>query len=316
MRSYPWIAIDRSGRLVAAYSNSPSIGHADAIGATLEAGAGAFTEPVQLGEAAHVTQPNGISTDSDGNTLVAVYKTDSPTEARVAPFDAAGPVMNGLSVPGSGTVDQALPFSVAPVDAWSPLGATAWSFGDGGTATGNSVSHVFSAPGSPQITVRAGDSLGNSSEAKGSTTIQGIPGKGVPQITNLKLSRKRFRAAGGTRKKGARTSKKRATPVGTRVSFHLSEAATVNFSIAASKNRAKGSKLLAALGKCCGITFSTQGSRGANSFKFIGKVNGRRLKPGKYVMTAVAQAASRAGGAPSLGHHSAPKSVTFIIVSH
>ncbi len=126
------------------------------IGATLEPGAGAFTEPVQLGEAAHVTQPNGISTDADGNTLVAIYKTDSPTEARIAPFDAAGPVMNGLSVPGSGTVGQALPFSVAPVDAWSPLGATAWSFGDGGTATGNSVvAYLLGSPAARSMTVTA-----------------------------------------------------------------------------------------------------------------------------------------------------------------
>ena len=227
VRSYPWIAIDRSGRLVAAYSNSPSIGHSDAIGATLEPGAGAFTEPVQLGEAAHVTQPNGISTDSDGNTLVAVYKTDSPTEARVAPFDAAGPVMNGLSVPGSGTVGQALPFSVAPVDAWSPLGATAWSFGDGGTATGNSVSHAFWAPGSLQITVTAGRLAGQLERGEGvRRRFKGLPARAAPRPSRPDAVEEAVSGkAGGERKRARRSSKsrKKATPVGTRVTFRLSE---------------------------------------------------------------------------------------------
>ncbi len=307
-RSYPWIAIDRDGRLVAAYSNAPSIGHSDALGATLEPGASQFTEPVQLGESSHVTSPSGISTDTDGNTLVAVYKSDGTTEARVAPFDAAGPLMNGLSIPSSGTVGNPIPFSVSPVDAWSPLGTTAWSFGDGGTALGRSVSHAFSAAGSRQITVSAADSLGNTSNATGSTTIQGAVSKGRLQLSDLRLTHRRFRMAGGGAKRAAASKRKKRPPVGTRVSYRLAEDAIVNFVVDSTESGAKSSGGFR-LGKRPRLKFSQVGRAGANSFRFTGRVKGRRLTPGNYGMTAVA--------APKPGElrlASAPQSVTFTIV--
>jgi hypothetical protein len=303
-RSYPWLAIDRDGRLIATYSESPSIGHVDAWGATLDRGASAFTEPVDLGEAAHVTQPNGISTDGDGNTLVAIYKTDSPNEARVGVFDAAGPILQGLSVPGSGALGQPIPFSVSPVDAWSPLGTTVWNFGDGATATGNTTSHAFSVPGSPQITVSAGDSLGNTSEAKGSTTIQGAPGEGAPVITDLKLSRKRFRAAGSTKPVGKYAAKgSRKSPVGTKISFELSEAATVRLEI----DHLGGKKYKLRRGLTAGGVIQLKGRPGSNTVHFNGKFGRRRLITGGYGLKATAT--------DSGGNHSAPKSVTFNVVS-
>ena len=299
-RSYPWIAIDRDGRLVAAYSNSPSIGHVDAWGATLEPGATAFTEPVLLGEATHVTQPSGISTDADGNTLVAVYKSDGTTEARVAPFDAAGPLLNGLSIPSAGTVGSPLAFSVASVDAWSPLGATTWSFGDGGTATGNSVSHAFGSPGARSVTVTSSDMLGNTSQSSGATVIGSVPG---PELSDLKLSKKRFRAAGAKKpRKTARGSKKSA--VGTKISFLLSEAATVRLEI----DHLGGKKYKLRRGFTAGGVIQLQGRPGLNSVHFSGRFGKRRLITGGYGLHATA--------ADAKGNKSAPVSVTFTIVGH
>jgi PKD domain len=306
IRSFPWLAIDRFGRFVAAYSDSPSIGHVDAWGATLEPGASTFTEPVSFGEATHLTQPNGISTDDQGNTLVSIYKSDGTTEARVAVFDAAAPVINGLSVPGSGTVGQALAFSVSPVDAWSPLGATAWNFGDGGIATGNTASHAFSAPGSPQITVSAGDSLGNSSEASGSVAVSAGEGEGAPSLTDLKLSRRRFRAAGGGSAKAAVVSKRaKKVPVGTMVSFRLSEAASVRLYIGPRRMKKLGHipKGFSAYGN-----FSRSAKAGANTFRFSGKLGGRRLISTQYRLQAIAT--------DSDGKKSRPQSVTFTVVGH
>ena len=244
----------------------------------------------------------GSRPTADGNTLVAVYKTDSPTEARIAPFDAAGPVMNGLSVPGSGTVDQALPFSVAPVDAWSPLGATAWSFGDGGAATGNSVSHVFSVPGSRQITATAGDSLGNTSEAEGSTLVGARSG---PELSGLKVSSKRFRAAGATKRKkkdAARGSKK--SPVGTKISFLLSEAAIVRLEI----DHLGGKKYKLRRGLTAGGIIQIHGRPGSNSVRFNGRFGKRRLITGSYGLQATATDTG--------GNRSSPQSVTFTVVGH
>jgi hypothetical protein len=302
-RSDPWLAIDRDGRLVAAYSESEA-SHSDAWGATLDRGANAFTEPVDLGEAAHVTQPNGISTDADGNTLVAIYKTDSPNEARVAVFDAAGPDLQGLSVPGSGAVGQPIPFSVLPVDAWSSLGTTSWNFGDGGTAAGTTVSHAFGAPGSPQITVTAGDSLGNTSEARGSTAIQGVPGEGAPQLTNLKILPKRFRAAGSTKPVGKNAAKgSRKSPVGTKIYFELSQTATVRLEI----DHLGGKKYKLRRGLTAGGVIQIKGRPGSNTVHFNGRFGKRKLITGGYGLHATAT--------DSDGHHSALQSATFTIVS-
>jgi hypothetical protein len=303
-RGYPWIAIDEDGRLVAAYSNSPSIGHVDAWGATLEPGATAFSEPVLLGEAAHVTQPSGISTDADGNTLVAVYKSDGTTEARVAPFDAAGPLLNGLSIPSAGTVGSPLAFSVASVDAWSALGATTWSFGDGGTATGNSVSHTFGSPGARSVAVAATDALGNSSEANGPVAVGASAGEGAPVLTDLKLSNRRFQVAGATKpkkKNAARGSRK--APVGTKISFRLSEAARVRLAIRPRRMKRRGAIPRGFTDR--GI-LQRSAKAGANEFRFNGKLGGRRLIAEQFRLEVTATDPD--------GNDSKPQSVTFTIV--
>ena len=50
---------------------------------------------------------------------------------------------------------------MVPRDALSPIaGAATWDFGDG-FASGNKVTHIFSTPGTYTITVKASDTLGN-----------------------------------------------------------------------------------------------------------------------------------------------------------
>jgi hypothetical protein len=47
--------------------------------------------------------------------------------------------------------------SVAPLDVWSGLGATSWSFGDGATAGDTRVSHTYAAPGNYNVTATSAD---------------------------------------------------------------------------------------------------------------------------------------------------------------
>jgi hypothetical protein len=65
--------------------------------------------------------------------------------------DAGGPALDGLVVPARGTVGVPVDFAVTPLDAWSAIFATHWSFGDGATATDESVSHVYTAPGTDTV---------------------------------------------------------------------------------------------------------------------------------------------------------------------
>jgi chitodextrinase len=49
---------------------------------------------------------------------------------------------------------------VLPVDAWSRVTGTRWSFGDGTSARGAWVEHVYSAPGRYTVRVTSVDALG------------------------------------------------------------------------------------------------------------------------------------------------------------
>ena len=93
------------------------------------------------------------------------------TIVQAAGYDAAGPRLASLRAPTAGTVKQPLSFSVAPLDVWSPLGGTTWSFGDGAAAEGVAVSHAYSRPGVYQVGVTSRDAVGNSTTATAKVTI-------------------------------------------------------------------------------------------------------------------------------------------------
>jgi hypothetical protein len=110
-----------------------------------------------------------------------------------------------------------------------------------------------------------------------------------PTITGLSFKPKAFRAAAPGSKSG-----------GTKISFSLSEAATVRFTI---QRRARGRK---AGGKCVAPRPGNRGARrcvrwlkvlgqiertgtaGSNSFRFTGRLAGRKLAPGSYRAVSVA----------------------------
>jgi PKD domain len=71
--------------------------------------------------------------------------------------DAGGPALDGLAVPARGTVGVRIDFAVTPLDAWSAISATHWSFGDGTTATDESVSHVYAKPGTYTVGTSSSD---------------------------------------------------------------------------------------------------------------------------------------------------------------
>jgi hypothetical protein len=113
---------------------------------------------------------------------------------------------------------------------------------------------------------------------------------GGPVLTALDLARAAFRAA------GRGPSVRAAAKVGTSVSYSLSAAAAVRFTV---ERRGAGRKLR---GKCrkptranaarkrCNLrlkgSFTYQGAAGANSFEFTGRLRNRKLKPGRYNLVA------------------------------
>ena len=96
-----------------------------------------------------------------------------------------------------------------------------------------------------------------------------------PKISVLSLSVEKFRAASS----GASISAAR-PPIGTRVSFSLSEPGSVRFTV----QRHRRPKWVPLKG-----SFTIVGKKGANRFLFRGRIGGKKLKPGPYRLSAKAK---------------------------
>ncbi|MHB1836813.1 MAG: hypothetical protein ACYCXW_17840, partial [Solirubrobacteraceae bacterium] len=79
-----------------------------------------------------------MAADAQGDVAAVWYGSGA---IQAAGHDGGGPSLNALTIPSTGTAGQALSFTVSPLDVWSALGATNWSFGDGTTSTGQAVGH-------------------------------------------------------------------------------------------------------------------------------------------------------------------------------
>jgi hypothetical protein len=97
------------------------------------------------------------------------------------------------------------------------------------------------------------------------------------------------------------------------VRYALSEAATVRFRVLKARLTVLRCRIHAQISRhrrCIRYrlagTFRHRGAAGANSFRFRGRVNGRRLRPGRYRLTATAVDAS--------GNRSLSRRVAFRIV--
>jgi hypothetical protein len=137
---------------------------------------------------------------------------------------------------------------------------------------------------------------GGSGSGGGQGGSGGQPGS--PTLAGLKVSPSAFSAA-GSGGSGNRKPKK----TGATVSYTDSQAGTTTFTVLQKQPGRKNSQGVCARpprkshGKPCTRTvrigsFTHTDSTGANSFRFSGRVNGHRLKPGGYQLQAVARGAA------------------------
>jgi hypothetical protein len=292
-RGEPWVAIDRYGRTVVTWAATLSLGAIQRTMATTRSpGDASFAEQLPISDATRFTSPSDVGTDADGNTVVALFLTEAPRQAQVATFDAAGPLLGPISVP-SGGAEDALPFSIPARDAWSPTVAAQWDFGDGTTGSGDSVSHAFTSAGSFAVRATVADALGNASEASGVSVVGPRPATPPasgpvagdrppfdpsPRLSRLKLAPPRFVLGSGPGR-------------GAWLRYRLSESARVWFIVKRSGTR----------------SFARSGVAGPNRHRFSGRLRGRALAPGSYVLKAFA--------VDSAGNRSQPRSVAFTILA-
>jgi hypothetical protein len=134
---------------------------------------GAWQAPVDIG----LGGGPQVAFDERGDALAAWVGADG---IQAAGYVASGPVLNNVSIPAEGTVGQPLTFSVSPLDVWSIPGETSWSFGDGASATGTSVTYAYTAAGTYEVTLHSADTLGNVTSTSGKVTIAPAPATTTP----------------------------------------------------------------------------------------------------------------------------------------
>lgn len=119
--------------------------------------AGTFAKPHGLfGGDLPVEGSMAVASDSAGD-MIGVWDTTDLHDMESMLYDA-GPQLGAISAAATGIVGQPVTFSIpTPASTWKPLQTVTWNFGDDTTANGLSVSHVYSAPGTYQITASASD---------------------------------------------------------------------------------------------------------------------------------------------------------------
>jgi hypothetical protein len=120
----------------------------------------------------HITSPlhanyndPSVATDGRGDFAVisAPYDGTTAKHATLSVYDAAPPTVASAAATGSKLAGEAVTFAVAATDEFSAIGAPAWTFGDGGTGSGASVQHLYTAPGTYTARVTVTDAAGNAS---------------------------------------------------------------------------------------------------------------------------------------------------------
>ena len=165
-----------------------------------------------------------------GDVAATWLQDDDAGNARVRSliYDASPPTIADVNVPASGDVGGQLAMSASATDAFSPV-TFGWAFGDGATATGAATTHAYGATGSFDVTVTATDAAANSSTATRTTAIAVDPSPEF--LGGIVLANARLRAAARGASAIPTQRRRRRVPIGTRVTFRLSEAASVRFTV-------------------------------------------------------------------------------------
>jgi hypothetical protein len=109
---------------------------------------------------------------------LAVWSRFEPRRVRIdaSELGGGGPVLGNLVVPPTGTAGVPTALSVEPLAWAAPLsGEPTWSFGDGASAGGRSVRHVFARPGRYTVSVTQADAAGGASTATATIAIAARP---------------------------------------------------------------------------------------------------------------------------------------------
>jgi PKD domain len=151
---------------------------------------GGWARPDTVSDAGEDAGLPDVALDAEGDAIAVFgrHGADGPF-VQATGYDFAAPRLSDLRIPATATVGKRVTFAVSAFDVF-PF-ATSWSFGDGGPgASGDTVSHVYTAPGAYPVTVSAVDEGGNASTQIGAIAIAPIapPSKPPPPRRRIALT--------------------------------------------------------------------------------------------------------------------------------
>jgi hypothetical protein len=164
----PVVAMNGAGSAVAMWYRSD--GAKLRVQAAVRPSGGEWLKPDTLSRAGENAGFPEVALDAAGDAIAVFGRsgTDGPF-VQATGYDFAPPRLSDLLIPAAGTVGEPVTFSVSSFDVF-PF-ATSWTFGDGGSGAGNTVSHVYTAPGAYPVTVSAVDAGGNTTTRIGAIGI-------------------------------------------------------------------------------------------------------------------------------------------------
>lgn len=164
----PEVALDPRGDAVVVWDHIYS-----SVQAATRLAGGTWQGPVNLEEADQGGVDPQVAVSSQGDAVATWERFDDSRDeiVQAAGYDAAGPLLGGLSIPSTGTAGEPVSFSVSPLSVWSSIAETRWSFGDGSSAVGTSVTHAYAKAGTYEVTLESEDALGNKTTTVGTITI-------------------------------------------------------------------------------------------------------------------------------------------------
>jgi hypothetical protein len=165
------VTSDGRGNVVATWVEEDRTTGRETLRAALRPGASQRWEPaVEIaGSPNSYFSASAVAMDGNGNAM-AVWDPAAVQYRRVidvVELKRGGPILSQLSIPASGGTGVKTPFSDSPVPWSAPLVApTTWDFGDGTSASGNQVRHMYTKEGTYTVTVSAAAGDGTSTEAR------------------------------------------------------------------------------------------------------------------------------------------------------
>jgi len=240
-----------------------------------------------------------LATDLEGNPRIVHGRRDIGAYE----YGFAPPVVSANASPTSAVTGQSVSFtgSATVSEPGDSVVSYRWTFDDGAAVpAGASASHAFTAPGPHTATLTATDAAGVSAAAVVHVNVvappppHGSPLRGPPLrvalLSGLAVSPRSFRAA----KHGASVVPGHS---GVGVSFKLSQAGRVRFTVyQLQPGLIRGGACVTAGGHAHGRrctrrvllrgSFAVDGKAGTNTLRFSGRLRGKRLPAGKYLLSA------------------------------